>query len=86
MTKPKRANDTCLPAHWKVRICIRGCAVLHFASKDEPVVNFRNEKPIGILWRPIMSTEAGDTPAYIDWDEVSAITWRFAPLVTIERE
>jgi hypothetical protein len=83
MARPKRANDCGLPPHWKVRVVLPGTP-LHFASLTEPVLRFEAGRLSGISWDLIVGTEHGDTPGYLDWPSVVAVSWRFAPLVEAE--
>jgi len=82
MTKPKRANNTNLPPHWKVRICLRHAAILHVLCETEPIVREENGVIQNVEIEYITGTEHGDTIGFIDWREVGAISWRFAPLAT----
>lgn len=61
-------------AGWKVRVVLPGTA-LHFVSATEPRlhVNKLTGRPVGIDWEP---TDEGDTPSYIDWSAVIAVTYR----------
>lgn len=81
MSTPKRANDTNLPPHWKVRIWIKGSGILHVLSRIEPTVESENGVIRIVKMEYITGTEHGDTVGFIDWSEVAAVTWRFAPLV-----
>lgn len=81
MSKPKRANDCNLCGHWKVRIYIKGCGLLHVLSKTEPIVKTAAHGVDSVDIEYITDTEHGDTVGYIDWREVGAVTWRYAPLV-----
>lgn len=65
MTSPKRANDLNL-----LLLC-KSEPVLHIAA-----AGYLDE----VNMEPITGTEHGDTPGFINWDEVSAVTWRYAPL------
>ena len=73
MSKPKSATDCNLPPHWKIRIHVRGSGIIHAISATEPVVH-----TVGLDWTPITGTEHGDTIGFLDWNDVSAATWRFA--------
>ena len=83
MSKPKRANDSNLCAHWKVRIWIKGCGILHVISKTEPIVSSCASGVESVALDYITDTEHGDTVGYIDWREVGAVTWRYAPLADV---
>lgn len=82
MSKPKRATECGLPPFWKVRIHLGG-GIIHVASLTEPrlTIDPFTEKPDGIEWQLIEGTEHGDSVGYIDWSQVAAVTWRFAPEV-----
>jgi len=82
MANAKRANDLNSVPCWKVRLCIRGCAILHLLSKEEPVVQIENGKVMNVYMDLITDTEHGDILGFVDWQEVSAISWRFAPLAS----
>ncbi len=79
MTPPKSAKAAGLDPHFKVRVVIPG-AILHLASRNEPRLI---RQPGGRLdhvdadW--IADHPYGDTLGFIDWSEVSAITWRWTP-------
>jgi hypothetical protein len=77
MPKPKSATDSNLPPHWKIRIHIRGSGIIHAISETEPRVH-----GAGLDWTPITGTEHGDTIGHLDWSDVAAATWRFAPITT----
>lgn len=64
---------------WKVRVVLRGGAVLKLASETEPVLMSSRvgRRYVEADW--IDHHECGETKSYIDWDEVVAITWRFVP-------
>jgi len=79
MSAPKRANDMNLGPCWKVRVYVRECGAIHLLSKVEPVVTRSNGEIKDVAMDIIAGTEYGDTIGYIDWNEVSSITWRFAP-------
>lgn len=81
MPRARRANETNLPPHWKVRISVRKCGLLHTISSTEPVVYVRDGEIYDVDLSEIEGTEYGDTIGFIDWSEVSAVTWRYAPLV-----
>jgi hypothetical protein len=83
MPKPKRANDTNLSAHWKVRIWMRGAGILHVLSKIEPRVSYVDGTILTVEIDYITDTEHGDTVGFIDWTEVGALTWRYAPLAEV---
>ena len=62
---------------WKVRVVVHN-AILHFVSSTEPQIltdppGTSMRDVVGLDWTP---TGEGDTPGYIDWSAVSAITWR----------
>jgi hypothetical protein len=82
MSAPKRANDIYVAPCWKVRVVMRGGGLLHFLSKNEPVVDCEDGLLMCVQMELICGTEHGDTLGYICWPEVSAVTWRFAPLAT----
>jgi hypothetical protein len=85
MTAPKRAADSNLPEHWKVRICVRNCAVIHAISSTEPTIDRDYGGQISAIhMTPIVNTEHGDTVGFLDTKEVAAVTWRFAPLEAAE--
>jgi hypothetical protein len=79
MSTQNIANDTNLPPYWKVRIWIKGSGTLHVLSRTEPIVESENEAIRSVKLDYISGTEHGDTVGFIDWREVGAITWRFAP-------
>jgi hypothetical protein len=80
MTKALRANDMNLISCWKVRICMRKSGILFFISDTEPVVIYENGMLKELKMNCITNTEHGDVLGFLDLLEVSAITWRFAPL------
>ena len=82
MPNAKRANDINAVACWKVRICVRRCGIVHVLSRTEPEVTHVDDKITDVALNIITDTEHGDTVGFIDWSEVGAITWRFAPLAT----
>lgn len=69
MPKPKVVDG------WMVRVVMRGGGMLHFVSETEPDLFTSGGSVTNVGWQP---TEDGDTPDYIDWSEVVAITWRDA--------
>lgn len=76
--RAKTAKDMALVPCWKVRVCMRGGTVLHLVSKTEPSVISENNVVLSSSMDLITETSHGDTVGFIDWREVSAITWRFA--------
>lgn len=84
MTAPKRANDSNLPPHWKIRLCMVGGGIIHVISISEPSVDQKDGRVFGVNMDPITGTEHGDTIGFMDWTQVAACTWRFAPLATAE--
>jgi hypothetical protein len=82
MSEPKRANDLNNMPCWKVRICMRGGPLIHLLSKTEPVVLVQDGRIEMIVMDLITGTEHGDTLGFIDWSEIKAVSWRFAPLAT----
>lgn len=81
MPRAKRAKAMGLAPCWKIRICMRGGTVIHALSKSEPTVVYDDygQNITRLRFSPIRDTEHGDTIGHIDWADVSAITWRFAP-------
>jgi hypothetical protein len=73
MTKQVIASELGLKPHYKVRVVLPG-AILHLASKDKP-----EKHPDG--WRAtwIDDYRYGDTVGFIDWHQVTAVTWRWSP-------
>jgi hypothetical protein len=58
---------------WKVRI-VMPSITLHFVSATEPRLRTgAGGHPLGIDWVP---TGEGETPGFIDWEHVYAVTWR----------
>ena len=53
---------------------------MHVLSKIEPVVYYSEGIISSVEIDYITDTEHGDTVGFIDWKEVSALTWRYAPL------
>ena len=84
MAKPKRANEMGLPPHWKVRVFLSGGGSFYLASLREPELVFKDGHLIGAEWELITGSEHGDTIGFLDWSAVTAVTWRFAPLVEEE--
>jgi len=82
MPAPKRANDLNTLPCWKVRIYVRGCGIIHLLCETEPKVIVENGVLQDVQMKCISNTEHGDTVGFIDWREVTAATWRFAPLAT----
>lgn len=82
MSAPKRANDINVAPCWKVRVVMRGGGLLHLLSKDEPVVHCEDGVLVRADMELICGTEHGDTIGYINWREVGALSWRFAPLAS----
>jgi hypothetical protein len=88
MTKPMRASEVGLEPHWKIRIIVGG-AILHVASGIEPTPLFEidegdgcrvlGDHVLGLKGEWIDDHEYGDTLGYIDWDALSAATWRYSP-------
>lgn len=76
---PKRAKDLNTMPCWKVRVCMRGGAILHLLSRSEPQVMYANGELKDVVMECISETEYGDTVGFIDGREVAAIAWRFAP-------
>lgn len=83
MSKPRTANDHTPLPHWKVRIAMRGGHAIHVLSATKPGVRtiIEGEAVIidNVMMEPIENTEHGDTLGFIDWREVAAVSWRFAP-------
>lgn len=73
MPKQIIASDLGLEPHYKVRVVLPG-ALLHLASKDEPAETLDG-------WQAdwIRDHRYGDTVGFIDWNQVTAITWRWSP-------
>jgi hypothetical protein len=79
MAKQIIASELGLEPHYKVRVVLPG-AILHLASKDEPA-------EIPAIWGQDGHWHAdwmddhryGDTVGFIDWNQVTAITWRWSP-------
>lgn len=68
------------PTLYKVRIIVAGGAILHLVSRGAPVL-VRSEGHLNHVkadWVTGSDADAGDTLAYIDWNQVVAITWRRA--------
>lgn len=82
MPRAKNASECGLDPHWKVRVHLPS-GIVHLISRTEPVVLWRygepGDQPRGLEIDPILDTEHGDTAGFINWREVIAITWRFAP-------
>jgi len=79
VSKAKTAKDMGLGEAWKVRVHMRGSGMIHVLSRTEPEVELGVTGLVGQLcWEPIVDTAHGDTIGYINWDEVSAVTWRRA--------
>ena len=84
-TKKPLAEKT-LPDHWKIRIFIRGAGLIHVASRTEPnVMRGVDGRLLGIEADYLPDPSATDKVAEIDWNEVSAISWRFCPADKPER-
>jgi hypothetical protein len=71
-----------LKPHYKVRVVVLG-ALVHIASWDEPHLepvdpHHRYTGPQEWVADWINDPEYGATIGYIDWDKVSAITWRWS--------
>jgi hypothetical protein len=71
-TKPEPPSSP----SWKVRIWLRGAGVIHVLSCTKPVVESRNGIVLDVQLSIIEDTEHGDSIDFIDWREVSAITYR----------
>lgn len=69
-------NPQPVTQYWKVRICIKGCAILHFLTKAEPIVTMGVSGIQSVAMDCVTGTEAGDTIGFIDWTQVASITWR----------
>ena len=80
MSTPKRANDMNMGPCWKVRVYMKGGGTIHLLSKNEPVVEHVNGEIKEFMVDLITNTEHGDTIGFIDFREIAAATWRFAPL------
>jgi hypothetical protein len=81
MTKPISASGQGLDSHFKVRIVFRGGAIVHLASKSEPVVRMELDhrvlvRAVDADW--IEDARYGDTIGHVDWSEVAAVTWRYS--------
>lgn len=72
MAKQIITSEPGLEPHYKVRIVLPG-AILHLASKDEP----RNT-PNGWCADWIDDHRYGDTVGFINWTQLTAITWRWS--------
>ena len=74
-----RANG--LDPHWKVRVVMRGGQCLHFASRSEPSCRYDPETGLlaAITMDTITAPEYGDTPGYMCYADVAAVSWRYAP-------
>ena len=89
MTKPISAAEQGLKSHYKVRVVVSG-AILHLASWTEPEISHSwgtvNDQKVyevegeglRVMAGWINDHQYGDTLGYIDWREVSAITWRWS--------
>lgn len=81
MTKPKDAESRGLEPHWKVRVVMRGGAIVHLASRTEPVCRVDTFKDC--IWElelhVIDGHEYGDSLGYLRLGEIVAVTWRWAP-------
>jgi len=78
VTKAKSFKRMNLPACWKVRVYMRGGGVIHLVAKTEPAKTENDDGQIVHVeadW--IKNTNHGDTIAFIDWTEASALTWRY---------
>jgi hypothetical protein len=84
MTKPVSASDRGLKPHYKVRVVVSG-SILHLACWTEPKVIRDNAHMPFFEVGKIATVEAdwikdgeyGDTLGYIDWEAVSAVSWRW---------
>lgn len=80
MSKPKRANDINQPPCWKVRVALKGGVIIHVLSSCEPIITFFGNMVTDVKWDLVTGTEHGDTIGFLNLQEISAVTWRFAPL------
>lgn len=64
--------------YYKVRVVLPG-ALIHLASTTEPEVKLERftERISNVTADWLQTPECGDTVGYIDWPEVTAITWRW---------
>lgn len=73
---PRKIQRDC----WKVRVCVKGCGFVHLLSFIEPTIILHPEHDtideVRAEW--VDGTEHGDTLGFIDWREVTAVTWRAA--------
>jgi hypothetical protein len=72
-------NEKNLPDHWKVRVALRNAGLIHLASTTEPVVVRADGRVTDVRLTPLGDPTLADHAEFIDWNQVSAITWRFAP-------
>ncbi len=78
MTKAMTATERGLAPHWKVRVVLPG-ALLHLASRTEPVVQQGAGEAGEVSADWICAPDYGDTIGHLDWTKVIAITWRYSP-------
>ena len=65
------------PHGWRVRVCLHG-AILHLASRTEPLIVMNAGRIANVEMDLISDTEHGDSIGFIDWSAVTAVTWRRA--------
>jgi hypothetical protein len=80
VTRAIKACQVGLDPHWKVRLVIRG-ALIHAASRTEPQIE--SVTVLGTVERVVHGDwiehpDYGDTIGYVDWRELSAVSWRYS--------
>ena len=69
------SDEEDVPSFWKVRIGMPG-GIIHVASSTRPVVRFEGGRIAGVDLEIIPDTEYGDTIGFLQWETVTALTWR----------
>jgi hypothetical protein len=81
MTKAISATQSGLKPHYKVRVVFHG-AIVHLAAWNEPDIHldeWTDDKISNVKADWIVGDgRYGDTPGFIDWKAVTAVTWRWS--------
>lgn len=69
-------NNTKQEQHWKVRISLRNCGMLHIACSKEPVVTVIDGQITSVQLATLDDPTITDRIGFIQWQDVCAISWR----------
>lgn len=75
MPRARASDKNSGTVFYRARVGWRG-GVVHLASRTQPIVKLNRGRLVSCEMDLIEDSDEGDTVGFIDWQEVTVLTWR----------